>query len=288
MSDIGPRRPPSKRTGGPRSVEGKSAVSKNAGSHGVNAALVVIHGADAAEFEQLFHNLIGDFSPLGTAETLLVHRIAHVIRNQRRLEKFEHDQVTYAAMGMIAPKDILIKMQVAAESTQYLVKLERMDELVGADLKTAQALNAECERYDLDGDDFFSPFQAKNTFKLLFRELQERLPEPNLNVSDYFGFANPNPTDSMIHRAQGVICFLIERSNAIIFVQSNGDEIRAAKSAIRAQRLTNARNLGRSHRYHTLLENQMFHALKELRAMQFWRVCRQLSAAVDNPKAASQ
>ena len=191
-------------------------------------------------------------------------------------------------MGLISAKDILIKMQIAPESSQHLVQLERMDELTGSDLKTAHALNAECERHELDGDDYFSPSQAKKTFKLLFRELQERLPEPDLNVADYFGFANPNPTDIMMHRAQGVMNFLIERSNAIIFVLSNGDEIRAAKSAIRAQRLTNAWNLERSHRYHTLLENQMFRALKELRAMQSWRVGRQLSVAVDNPKAAIQ
>ena len=92
----------------------------------------------------------------------------------------------------------------------------------------------------------------------------------------------------MIHRAQGAMNFLIERSNAIMFFLSNGDEVRAAKSAIRAQRLTNAWNLERSRQYHTLLENQMFRPLKELRVMQFWRAGKQLSSAVDNPRAAIQ
>jgi hypothetical protein len=196
-------------------VEGRAAVSNNAQTHGVNAALVVIHGEDAVEFEQLFQSLIADFSPQGTAETLLVHRIAPVIWQQRRLEKFEHDQLSHAAMGMIAPKDILLKMQVVAESTQYRVQLECMDELTDSDLKLAHALNAECERYALDGDDFYSPSLAKRTLRLASRELLER-----------------------------------------------------------------------SHRHHTLLENQMFRARKELRAMQSWRSGRHPSIAVDNSKAA--
>jgi len=44
----------------------------------------------------------------------------------------------------------------------------------------------------------------KMTFSLLSKDLQERLSDTDLNVSDCFGFANPNPIDMMIHWAQGV------------------------------------------------------------------------------------
>ncbi|MDO8652460.1 MAG: hypothetical protein Q7R66_09745 [Undibacterium sp.] len=101
MKSIGPRRLPSKRTGGPRTKEGKVAVAANAMTHGVNTALMVIPGEDASEFEQLFQSMAGDFSPQGTAETLLVHRISHLISKQRRLGKFERDQVPYGEKSAV-------------------------------------------------------------------------------------------------------------------------------------------------------------------------------------------
>jgi hypothetical protein len=68
-----------KRSGGPRTTTGKALIAGNAISYGVNARMVTLDSEDPAEFETLFQGLITDFRPHGTTETLIVHRMAHLV-----------------------------------------------------------------------------------------------------------------------------------------------------------------------------------------------------------------
>ena len=58
------------------------------------------------------------------------------------------------------------------------------------------------------------------------------------------------------------------------FLVKNREALNRAQGAVRAEKMTKAWNLERSHRYHTLLEGQLYRALKELRSLEGWRLGR--------------
>ena len=98
-----------KRSGGPKTAAGKAIVANNALSHGLNSRLVTLTTEDPAEFEALFQGLVADFRPNGTIETLIVHRIAHLIWKQRRLDGYEHQQISQAATSEVKIEEIFKK-----------------------------------------------------------------------------------------------------------------------------------------------------------------------------------
>jgi hypothetical protein len=71
--------PKSKRSGGPRTVEGKAVAAMNALGTGAYSALIVLPGENEAEFLALEERLFADFQPGDLAESALVHEIAGLI-----------------------------------------------------------------------------------------------------------------------------------------------------------------------------------------------------------------
>jgi len=70
---------------GPRTIEGKAAVSQNAVRHGLSAERDVIASESQADFD-LFHNqLLDELSPLSPMESILAERIVTL---SWRLEHF--------------------------------------------------------------------------------------------------------------------------------------------------------------------------------------------------------
>lgn len=82
--------PKSKRTGGPRTVAGKLAVSGNALKHGAYTAQVVLPGESHADFQALADQFSKDFAPADVAESALVHQLAVVSWKRLRLNRVEH------------------------------------------------------------------------------------------------------------------------------------------------------------------------------------------------------
>jgi hypothetical protein len=61
---------------GPRTEEGKAAVSLNALQHGLRSSQVLLPGEDPAEFEALQAELAAEWQPASTSELDLVERMA--------------------------------------------------------------------------------------------------------------------------------------------------------------------------------------------------------------------
>jgi hypothetical protein len=74
--------------GGPRTVEGKRAVSVNAVSHGIASMQPVIKGESPEEWDAHHQALQDQFQPVGGYEDLLVYRIALVFWQMARLDRF--------------------------------------------------------------------------------------------------------------------------------------------------------------------------------------------------------
>jgi len=82
---------------GPKSVEGKLIVSRNAIKHGIFSKDIIISKGDGkedkADFDVLLANLAEDLQPIGKLEELLVEKIAVNYWRLRRLIRFESGQI---------------------------------------------------------------------------------------------------------------------------------------------------------------------------------------------------
>ena len=79
----------SKRTGGPRTTEGKLAVSQNALKTAAYSNLAVLPNENPEEFNQLVDQFKHDFHPADVIENSLVHELASLTWKKLRLEKLE-------------------------------------------------------------------------------------------------------------------------------------------------------------------------------------------------------
>ncbi|MHC4436916.1 MAG: hypothetical protein ACYS3S_06125 [Planctomycetota bacterium] len=106
----------SRKSTGPKTGEGKSAVSQNAVKHGIFAQSV-IKGENEADYEAFHDNLLTELKPVGVVETMLAERFVSLSWRLQRAERMQNQvfDVTIARdepsplskrMHDILPKDL--------------------------------------------------------------------------------------------------------------------------------------------------------------------------------------
>ena len=88
------------------------------------------------------------------------------------------------------------------------------------------------------------------------------------------GLNDDEPNLEIMQVITSNVVSLRRHNQATILLIKNREDIHQARAAVRVEKMTLAWNLDRSHRYHTLLEGQIYRALKELRSQQGWRLGR--------------
>jgi hypothetical protein len=78
---------------GPRTDEGKAAVSKNAVKHGLFAKEAVISGEDQAYYDALHDEILAELAPSGVMETLLAERVVSLTWRLKRAVRFENQLI---------------------------------------------------------------------------------------------------------------------------------------------------------------------------------------------------
>jgi hypothetical protein len=76
---------------GPRTAEGKRAVSQNAVKHGLFARDAVIKCEDPAEYELHREALLDDLRPVGAIESMLAERIVSLSWRLQRVERMQNE-----------------------------------------------------------------------------------------------------------------------------------------------------------------------------------------------------
>ena len=74
---------------GPRTPEGRAAVSLNALRHGLTAQTAVLHNENPEEFQELLDAFLAEYHPAGPTETLLVEQMAMAAWRLRRMRALE-------------------------------------------------------------------------------------------------------------------------------------------------------------------------------------------------------
>jgi len=279
-----------KRSGGPRTAAGKAIVASNALSHGINASLVTLSSEDPAEFDALFQGLVVDFRPNGTIETHIVHRIAHLFWKQRRLDGYEHQQISQAASLEVKIQDIFKKMNFEPPSQTVCDLFEYLDEFTEEDLEEAESLLHECLEFKQAAQLFMDPIRGPSIFPGLWLKAMPAQLRENPSQIEALGLNGDNPDPEFMQRITDVVIDNRRRSWATVLLIKHREQIYQARAAVRAEKMTLAWNLDRSHRYHTLLESQLYRALKELRTLQSWRLSQmaEIASASTAPAVSQQ
>ena len=74
---------------GPKTAEGKAAVSKNAVKHGLFIDLL-IRGENEAYYEVFYNEMLANLAPVGSVETMLAERIISLWWRLRRVERMQN------------------------------------------------------------------------------------------------------------------------------------------------------------------------------------------------------
>lgn len=80
----------SKRTGGPKTPEGKRVSAHNALKTGAYTSLIILPGESEQDFRQLEDQFIHDFVPQDIVEASMVHTLTMLTWKQLRTQKIEH------------------------------------------------------------------------------------------------------------------------------------------------------------------------------------------------------
>jgi len=78
---------------GPRTDEGKAAVSQNAVKHGLFAAEVVIQGENPADYELYHDKYLAELLPVGMVESMLAERIVSLAWRLQRTERMHNEAI---------------------------------------------------------------------------------------------------------------------------------------------------------------------------------------------------
>jgi hypothetical protein len=123
---------------GPRSAEGKEAVSFNALKHGADALSPVIPGEDAAALDALSRAYGGQFHPVGPLEIFLVSTMVRADWVQRRLFRVEADLLRHA-LGESEEASLGVVFQQDAAGPNALQKIFRRQQAAQRDWYRALA-----------------------------------------------------------------------------------------------------------------------------------------------------
>lgn len=95
QAQINANRQNAQKSTGPRTAEGKAAVSQNAVKHGLFAVQDVLTVENQAEFDQLREEMLAELSPVGSVESLLAQRAVSLAWRLRRAEVMQNQVIEY-------------------------------------------------------------------------------------------------------------------------------------------------------------------------------------------------
>ena len=83
----------SQKSTGPRSRQGKAAVSKNAVKHGLFALQAVIKSENREDFELFRNEMLGELAPVGPVESMLAERLVSLSWRLKRVERMQNQAI---------------------------------------------------------------------------------------------------------------------------------------------------------------------------------------------------
>ncbi|MBP3956748.1 hypothetical protein J8F10_15860 [Gemmata sp. G18] len=105
---------------GPRTLEGKSIVARNATKHGIFAAVPVLPGESTDEWEAHRTGVVESLAPIGLLELNLAERAALLLWRLQRLARYETEVVAAAMEDVEVPAFLASQDPVSAQREEQL------------------------------------------------------------------------------------------------------------------------------------------------------------------------
>lgn len=252
---------------GPQSPNGKAIVSTNAIKHAILSDRLLIEGEKPADFQKLLRELNQALDPVGLVESALVERIAISMWRQRRLVRAE------AAALALATQPKKIASDVSQEMGIYSGGQLTEADLVPFDRNQAKWCEAVIKEFQ-ELDDF-DPQMLKQNAPLIYRQLKSDAESDDETIEEHLKAYDQG--------LSGYLAELIRRCRKELDTAQRRPKVLQLAEQFRARNLVlPAHALQLFTRYQTMLDNQLYKALRALRESQEWRLKQASQAGNDD------
>ena len=266
----------SKRSGGPKTVEGKLAVSQNALKTGAYSSLAVLPNENPEEFNQLVDQFKHDFHPADVIENSLVHELATLTWKKLRLEKLEQAVFVKKLNAPISLEELIeCGLKFDQDRYDFWGKLTKLEDDVVQNAEDTLALIKPNMRIGISED--------------LLLEIKTLNPMIHEAMIDYYRQVDPladveiSDLDLVCktvrynkHAEQFLTSLVFQRYvqfyEAGIWCAKNHDKINDAIEQIKQERLLNLMQSGGVLRANDDLSRSVMRTLSEFRKHQEWRI----------------
>jgi hypothetical protein len=274
----------SKRSGGPKTLEGKVASSRNAVKTGSYSSQIVLSSEEEADFKAFEGEFMNDFDPLGVVESSMVHELSVLAWKKLRLERVEHQMMRDQLKAPITPQeyidagfgregDLSFAMNRLEQLTPQFIKLHEDELRLARSLKDRRDETL-LETMDLDHPDFYA--RLHKTVKSVKRAgIQVVFVKTGID-DDRDTKIKKTFADTPIADLNEALDQVILESGAVLHVSKNIEYIQGLKGKILDKRLMGMMESSTSHRVHEDLGRLFSRRLKELREQQSWRLKRDI------------
>jgi hypothetical protein len=268
--------PKRKRSGGPRSEEGKSLASANAIKTGAYSSMVVLPNENEQDFLDLQDQFVLDFMPQYIAELSMVHELAAIIWKKLRLEKLEKSAFLAALNKPCTDLDLYMTgLRIPEQYNAYLANLEIFTEELIDQLK-GYAIDINKFSTNPDKDEFMILCQASPG---LFREIVA-MAKQKFTFKDNDSDITPGLIFSLeTYAGAGKVSFINyalkeikEKAEAVAWIAKHLDRIRQAVFSHKERRLLELMQSQGVMRARDELSRAFYRTLSELRKQQSWRL----------------
>lgn len=269
-----------KRTGGPRTTEGKVAASSNSLKSGAYAKSALLPGESPEDFERIVQTLDKDFQVEDSIERLIVRQIANVVW---KLQRLEHIQELLQANHLARPiraSEVFAMGFPESVGVRYLLDLPEPVAEDGA--KYIEQMAGPASLSDAVDTQKKLLIKIKNDRPDIFRHLEqmttgsgEDVPYPKRIIVQLVGRKGEEDDEGQSQEmdpdtVNDLYRSLIEIRNGCVQIRQRSAEISQLQAKVRMQRLQDLADQSTSRPQDDLLRS-LQRLLSELRKQKDWR-----------------
>jgi len=265
--------PKSRRSGGPKTAEGKLASSLNSLKIGAYSKQEVLPGENLDELSELEKYFIEDFSPQGITESALVHDLTILAWKKLRLERLEYRQLRDK---LNKPLDYFeteyLGLTIPAEGERYFDDPSLISEcdleMTLEHLKYTKKLKA--AKFTLAALEAIHIVSLSTFVKIkrMMEDLGATVASASSMVESKYGnLIETTPLQDVTNK-------VIAHNEAILWAINHRDQILLTKQKVQDKRLASELGFDKSRRVSDDLDRFFFRTLGELRKQQEWRYRR--------------
>jgi hypothetical protein len=264
----------SRRSGGPKSEDGKRVSSRNALKTGVYSSMIVLPGEDESAFRELEEQFVRDFDPRDIVESAIVRELATITWKKLRLEKLEQSSFLRTMNAPLRDYDfsdygIHFNKDTFALFLRGLVVTKEEAKAQESKLAIASQFQGK-----------FLASEQYRTIYLKYPDIYREIVEIGLSCDC---FASEPSIDELVlsyieledggEQSLGSFALgqIIAAAQSTIWYFKRYDTIQAVVAKIKEERLLEIMQIDKTRRIHDDLSRTFYRALTELRKHQDWR-----------------